>query len=232
MLKNRKKLKVFGDNLPDHITIHSYAFFVVTTLILLIHVLPTESVSNRKVFYFSSVYKAKLLDTTNKKQDLKQNYVELCYFMKNNKIRIDMERRDSLISYHRSKYNKNQSHYRNFLTNQCFTWAIRYFDKILKQNLEIHQNHFIGYINGCIYLPKNSFLGHQVILWVLKKCELENLFNQHHKEDGIDFSYNSKVEPIVRKIHHKSIRRSKRSEIVLLPTNQNDETEKEGIHSM
>ena len=143
-----------------------------------------------------------------------------------------MESRDSLISYHPSRFNENQRHYRNVLTNKCCICDIRYFDKILKQNLEVHQNHFIGYINGCIHILKSSFPDHQIILWVLKKCKLENLFNQHHKKDGIDFSYNSKLEPLATKIHHKSIRRSKRSEIVLRPTNQNDETEKKGINSM
>ena len=232
MLKNRKKLKIFGDNLQDHITIHSYAFFVVTILILLIQVLPTESVSNRKIFYFSSLYKAKLLDANNKKQDLEQNYVELCYLMKHNKIRIVMESRDSVVSYHQSKFNKNQSHYRNVLTNKCWIYDIRYFDKILKQNLEIHNYTLIGYKNGCIDLPKKSFPDHQIILWQLKKCELANLFNQHHKKDSIDFSFNSKLEPLVTKIHHKSIRRSKRSEIALRSINQNEEIEKEDIISM
>ena len=232
LLKKRKKLKIFGDNLPDHITIHSCSFFVVTISILLIQVLPTESVSNRKVFHFSSVNKAKLLDTSHKKQDLKQNCVELCYLMKHNKIQIVMESHDSLISYHRSKFDKNQSQYRKDLTNKCFIYDIRYLDKILKQNLEVHQNHFIEYINGCIHIPKNSFRDYQIILWLLKKCELENLFIQHHKEDGIDFSYNCKQQPFVTKIHHKRMKRSKRSEIVLWPMNQNDETEKEGINSM
>ena len=232
LLKSSKKLKIFGDNLPDHITIHSYAFFVVTISILLIQVLPTESVSNRKVFHFSSVYKAKLLDTSNKTQNLKQNYVKLCYLMKHNKIWIVMESRYSLIAYHRSRLNKNQSHYRNVSTNKCCICDIHYFDKNLKQNLEVHQNHVIGYINGCIHIPKNSFPGHQIILWLLKKCKLENHFNQHHTQDGIDFIYNSKLEPLVTKIHPKSIKRSKRSEIVLQPMNQNDETEKEGINSM
>ena len=143
-----------------------------------------------------------------------------------------MESGDSLISYHRSRFNDNQRHYQNVLTYKGCICDIRYFDKILKQNLAVHQNRFIGHVNGCIHIPKNSFPDYQIILWVLKKCELENLFIQHHKKDGIDFSCNSKLEPLTTKINHKRRRRSKRSEIVLRPTNQNDETEKEGMNSM
>ena len=135
--KSRKKFKIFGD-LPDHITINNYAFFVVTMFILLIHVFPTESVTESRICNFSSMKKTESR-TNNHEQHFNESNLIICCIMKN--IRNMKENRKAEKLNHRSRsFDEKLNLYRNVEFNKNYCCDTDKCDKIQKHNLETHLN--------------------------------------------------------------------------------------------
>ena len=183
--KSRKKVKIFGDNLPDHITIDNCAFFVVTMFILLIHVIPTESVTESRMCNFSSTKKRES-GTIYHEQHFNESSLILCCMMKN--IRNIKENREADKLDHRYRsFDKKLNLYRSVKLNKNCCCDIEKCDKIQKHNLEAHQN-LRPYEDESVHVSETSLfhLQYRKCIFLLHKiCIFSKFFPRRRKRHDI-----------------------------------------------
>ena len=213
LLKSAKKSKIFGDNLPYHITIHSYMILFALMFILIILMPVTDTICVTQICNLPHLKQLGATSIIDREKCFKKDNLILWYDMEQQNTERLIDNRGVTISKNEfpllNKIQQIKEIHKK--SSKCFICDIRKFDKILKQP------------NKCVCIHKILFCNlhtHESIVRLLQKCtivKVVNLRNQYVKSHG-----DSKYRPRKLRCHLKGASRIKRNDIMQSPGASNN----------
>ena len=221
LLKSTKRFKIFGDSFPDQITICSNVFF--TMLILMLLVLPTESVHKSQMLDLFHKKKVGIANFSDEKQDSEGNYT-FCCVLKHERIKRIMECNCSKVFIKQlPTLSLNRNGNNTYVIWMYFNFETQTFETAFNQKLEEYPNPVIHCQNIYWYLYVHKRIASYLhncksILRLLPKFQSIEFFYPHRKNQYVESLNNFKVQTFSPKFHHERSKRSKRHNVIKKPT--------------